>query len=346
MPADDPLRTEVQRYCASIARDRLLVQAAGGNVSWKSGDTLWIKASGTWLADAEQQEIFVPVDRPPVDAALARGDYAFNPRALEGYTLRPSIETLLHALMPQQFVVHLHPVDAVVHLARRNCRADLQAALGDTFAWELVDYHKPGADLAQAIHARMREKPGIQVVLLKNHGVILGAETIEEIDGHLQTLCRRLGSRPRPLDGTAHGAPGLSAAALDGTAYQVFSHAALQYLATDPELYERLDDSWAICPDHVVFLGAYAIRIDEPAALRDALKAADPAPPFVFVKGAGVLENRAVTPAQKAQLAFYLDVMARQPVGQRLEPLSHEQIASLLNWDAEKYRFTLNQSAP
>ncbi len=346
MAADDPLRTEVQRYCASIARDRLLVQAAGGNVSWKSGDTLWIKASGTWLADAEKKEIFVPVDRQPIDAALARGDYAVNPRAREGYSLRPSIETLLHALMPQQFVVHLHPVDALVHLARRNCSADLQAALGDNFAWELVGYHKPGSDLAQAIHARLREKRGIQVVLLKNHGVILGAETIEEIDGHLQTLCRHLGGRPRPLDGTAHGASGLTPAALDGTAYQLCSNAAVQSLATDPELYQRLGDSWAICPDHIVFLGARAIRIDDLSRLPDALNSAETAPPFIFVKKVGVLENRAVSPAQMAQLIFYLDVMVRQPVGLPLEALSREDIASLLNWDAEKYRQSLNQRAP
>lgn len=346
MTTNDPLRTAVQRYCTALARDRLLVQAAGGNVSWKSGNTLWIKASGTWLADAQQKEIFVPVDRQPIDGALLRGDYTVSPRVMEGYALRPSIETLLHALMPQKFVVHLHPVEAVVHLVRSNSRADLEAALSDAFAWELVDYHKPGADLAQAIHATLREKPGIQVVMLKNHGVILGAETVEEIDSHLQTLCRRLGTQPRPLDGAAHAAPGLATVALDGLAYQVCPDAALQCLATDPELYERLGDSWAICPDHVVFLGALAICVDDPAALRSALTAANPAPPFVFVKGAGVLESRAITPAQKAQLTFYMDVMARQPVGQHLAPLSRNQIASLLDWDAEKYRLTLSRSTP
>ena len=40
--------------------------------------------------------------RQPIDAALAHGDYAvISPRAREGYTLHPSIETLLHALVPR-----------------------------------------------------------------------------------------------------------------------------------------------------------------------------------------------------------------------------------------------------
>ncbi|NBZ97128.1 MAG: class II aldolase, partial [Proteobacteria bacterium] len=57
MVADNQVRNQVQRYCTSIARDRMHVQAAGGNVSWKSDNTLWIKASGTWLADAERRDI-------------------------------------------------------------------------------------------------------------------------------------------------------------------------------------------------------------------------------------------------------------------------------------------------
>jgi rhamnose utilization protein RhaD (predicted bifunctional aldolase and dehydrogenase) len=343
MAVEDTTRAAVQRYCASIARDRLLVQAAGGNISWKSGSTLWIKASGTWLADAETKDIFVPVDRQPLDAALARGDYAVSPRALEGNALRPSIETLLHALMPHSFVVHLHPVDAVAHLVRCNCEVELQAALGDAFAWELVDYHKPGADLARAVHAKLLEKPGVQVVFLKNHGVIVGAETLVEIDRLLKALNERLVIQPRPLYGAVTSIHELTASVLDGTVYQVSTDEQIHCLASDLELYQRLGDSWVICPDHVVFLGAVAVRVDELTDLGDTVLSVDPAPPFVFVKDMGVLENRAATLAQRAQLTFYLDVMIRQPASQPLETLSHDQIASLLNWDAEKYRLALNQ---
>jgi len=339
------LRDSVLNFCAKIAVDPLLVQGAGGNVSWKDGATLWVKASGTWLADAQNEEIFVPVDRQAIDEALARGDFSVNPMALEDYQLRPSIETLLHVLMPYKFVVHLHHVDAVVYLARNNCQVDLQTKLGDAISWDLVNYHMPGADLAQAIHSTLSAQPGTQALLLRNHGVILGAQTIEEIERDLQTLCRYLCNEPRPFDGDEHGASKRATAALDGTAYRFCLDASLHFLATDPELYEHLAVSWAICPDHVVFLGAQAIRIDDLTALQRTLAAAaDPAPPFVFVKGMGVLENRAVTRAQKAQLTFYLDVMRRQPLGQRLESLNYEQIANLLNWDAEKYRLNLKRS--
>jgi len=52
------LARSVKEFCGRIGKDRLLVQGAGGNVSWKDGNTLWIKASGKWLAHAETEEIF------------------------------------------------------------------------------------------------------------------------------------------------------------------------------------------------------------------------------------------------------------------------------------------------
>jgi len=59
---------------ARVGKNILLVQGAGGNSSVKDGDVLWVKASGTWLADAEDQDIFVPVSLSAARTALALGD--------------------------------------------------------------------------------------------------------------------------------------------------------------------------------------------------------------------------------------------------------------------------------
>ena len=44
------------------ARNILLVQGAGGNSSVKQDDVLWVKASGAWLSEAKEKEMFVPVE--------------------------------------------------------------------------------------------------------------------------------------------------------------------------------------------------------------------------------------------------------------------------------------------
>ena len=113
-------RNQVESFCTSIGSDPLLVQGAGGNVSWKDGDHLWVKASGTWLAEAETSNIFVPVNLTHLQHALAENNYSVNPILLSNTFLRPSIETLLHALMPHKIVLHLHPVEILAYLVQDN----------------------------------------------------------------------------------------------------------------------------------------------------------------------------------------------------------------------------------
>ncbi len=342
MEPNNSLQLKVEQFCADIAKDRGWVQAAGGNVSWKTDAELWIKASGTWLAEAQNKPIFVPVDRAPLENALALGDYAFSPIALYGHTLRPSIETMLHALMPHTIVVHLHLVNAVAHLVRSDCDAEIAAALGEDFAWALVDYHKPGADLARAIHARVVSNPDIQVVLLKNHGVIVGARTIEEIKSLLSELSERLEVMPRKTDAKVASAFENFQKLIDDSGYEICKDQYLSQLALDPDLYQRLKDSWSICPDHVVFLGAKATCLDDLADLPQILKNLQTGTPFIFLKGHGIVQIRNVSSAVLAQLFFYLDVILRQTIGQPMVCLKLEETSSLLNWDAEKYRKKIN----
>ena len=104
-PADlDDLR----RASVRLGADPLLIQGPGGNTSVKQGEAMWIKASGTLLADATDRSIFVEVDLPRLNEAIERGD----PKADQAEEfarvpggLRPSIETSLHAVFPHRIVL-------------------------------------------------------------------------------------------------------------------------------------------------------------------------------------------------------------------------------------------------
>ena len=67
-PPDLP--ADFTAFCAlsaRLGRDPLQVQGPGGNTSIKDRETLWIKASGTELADAETKQIFSPsTGGPPI----------------------------------------------------------------------------------------------------------------------------------------------------------------------------------------------------------------------------------------------------------------------------------------
>ena len=45
------------KYSKEIGMDPSMVQAAGGNTSLKQGNTMWVKASGKWLLDAQSNAV-------------------------------------------------------------------------------------------------------------------------------------------------------------------------------------------------------------------------------------------------------------------------------------------------
>ena len=186
------IEKQVKAFCAQIGADPLLVQGAGGNVSWKDGDALWVKASGTWLAEAELKDIFVPVNLSLLQTALSKNDFSVKPEVSSNSDLRPSIETLLHALMPHRVVVHIHAVEILAHLVQVNAKVEIKNLVGDAVKWIYVDYFKPGADLARAVSEQLTNRSDADVVFLGNHGVVIGGEDVEDVASMLRTLISKL----------------------------------------------------------------------------------------------------------------------------------------------------------
>jgi rhamnose utilization protein RhaD (predicted bifunctional aldolase and dehydrogenase) len=132
--------------------------------------------------------------------------------------------------------------------------------------------------------------------------------------------------------------PGLSIELAGQTAYSPVQDVHIQQLAIDLALFERLETDWVLYPDHVVFLGAKANVYDNVDSMKGILGESTNLPELVFVKGMGVFVQPGFSVAKKAQLRCYYDVLTRQEATTTLGSLKLEQIAELLNWDAEKYR--------
>ena len=330
----DPLRASINAYCAEIGADPLLVQGAGGNVSWKSKDTLWVKASGTWLADATENDIFIPVDLITLREAINQGNFSVVPTVKGESTLKPSIETLLHALMPYPIVVHLHAVEVLAHLVRLHCEDGLNLLSREVLPWAIVDYFKPGGQLAAAVNDALRRGSFIKVVFLKNHGVVIGGYSIHEIDGTMKRLISDLTNKK------AHD-PVFTSQTSPLDEYKPVNDETLHLLAQDPELFERLQSSWALYPDHIVFLGPRAHCYNSWADFSNARSSTGDLPELVFIRGTGVFTTANFSKAKVAQLRCYYDVLRRQTKDTHLTTLSSHQTSELLNWDAEKHRISL-----
>ncbi|MFN3613716.1 MAG: class II aldolase/adducin family protein, partial [Rubrimonas sp.] len=154
----DPEFDALRRASARLGADPAQVQAAGGNTSLKRDGAMWIKASGTWLADALSREIFVPVDLTGLWAAMSAGDpdaegaVAHVPAADNPGGLRPSIETTVHAALDAPVVIHTHCVATIALAIRQDGEALTERLLADLGAvW--IPYVKPGLRLSQEIAA-------------------------------------------------------------------------------------------------------------------------------------------------------------------------------------------------
>jgi len=82
---------------------------------------MWVKAFGKWLSDTETENIFVSVNyaaiRKAIDAAEADPVTQYIDK---NQTLMPSIEAILHALIPHIVVLHVHSVNAIVWTVRKD----------------------------------------------------------------------------------------------------------------------------------------------------------------------------------------------------------------------------------
>lgn len=332
-----PLFDELRAVSARVGADIALVQGGGGNSSCKHRGVLWVKASGRWLARALTQPMFVPLDLAALHRGIADDDDGAAARArlaapdTEG--LRPSIETSLHALLPHPVVLHAHPVGALAWLACRTDDAEFARRLHG-LPWRRVPYARPGLALTQAVRQALADTPA-DVLLLDNHGIVVGADT----PGAAEALLREVSAR---LDDGEPGDPHRLAAdralllsLATGTDYRPAPDPACHALALDAR-----QRDWAAggapYPDHVVFLGG-GLPVHGPTD-RPGIAAAQA--PALLIAGAGVLVHRGLDAGALAMLRCLADVawrVAARPDAQAVY-LPEAEVQALQQWDAEKFR--------
>ncbi|MEO9826300.1 MAG: class II aldolase/adducin family protein [Paracoccaceae bacterium] len=333
---------DLRNLSAEFGQNSLHIQGAGGNASVKDGDVMWIKASGTMLGDALEQDVFVPVDLPRmVTAVLSDQPNADSPAEFlvpGASDLRPSIETSLHAVFKQRVVLHTHCIHTIAHAIQNNARDLLKKRLS-AFNWAFVPYAKPGANLARSVLNVLT--PETDVIVLGNHGLIVAGETVDAVQSLQLTVHEALALEPLHLDGIDESALSTH---IDG-AYELPDDRMLHQLALSDARVAHVSQG-SLYPDHVIFCGIAVTRLAPGKTTSDAEDAARqagaPAPVCLLVPGAGLLLRTDANSGAKTMLRCLSDVIMRLPETAKLNYLTTAENFELLDWDAEKYRQVLN----
>lgn len=163
-----------------LGRSDELVLHGGGNTSVKSmvnGEAiLYVKGSG-WDLVSIEAEGFAPVKMSTLlemakleqlsDSEMVAGQKA---AMIDSTAPNPSVEAILHALIPFKFVDHTH-ADAVVTISNSKNGAEHIAKLFPNFL--IVPYVMPGFVLAQKIYEMTREFDweACEGIILHHHGI-------------------------------------------------------------------------------------------------------------------------------------------------------------------------------
>lgn len=189
-----------------LGQDSTLVLHGGGNTSVKvternalgeEEEILYVKGSG-WDLETIQAEGFVPVRMVHL-LKLAQLDALSDPQMVNELATHvtragapaPSVETILHAVLPHKFVDHTH-ADAILAITNTDGgEARIREIYGDDVV--IVPYVKPGFDLAKVCARKLETEatPSTIGMVLMNHGLFSFGATAEESYGCMIALVER-----------------------------------------------------------------------------------------------------------------------------------------------------------
>ncbi len=160
-----------------LGQSEELVLHGGGNTSYKSDDTLYVKGSGWNLVDIEEAG-FSPVALDVLKEMATRDSLGDTQMVKEQRAAlrdmnapNPSIEAILHAIIPFTYVDHTH-TDAIVTISNTpDGKELLKQIYGDKVL--LIDYVMPGFVLSKHIYEQTRgiDWNALEGIILLNHGL-------------------------------------------------------------------------------------------------------------------------------------------------------------------------------
>src|SRR3954454_9824946 len=175
-----------------LGSNRAVSNFGGGNTSAKgvtvdhagrSVNAMWVKGSGSDLATMGPEH-FTPLRLDELLPLMERPEMsdedmvAYIARCqLDPAAPRASIETLLHAFVPAPHVHHTHPDGINVLAGTRDGERLVQECFGDAAAW--VPYIRPGFTLSKQVGEAVRENPGLKLIVLAKHGLVVWGDSAE-----------------------------------------------------------------------------------------------------------------------------------------------------------------------
>ncbi len=345
-----------------------LVQAGGGNTSVKLDERIMlVKSSGYQLADVNETVGYSKVDYrmivdffensvvptmegKTIEAAVLENTFTeemgkelLAKAQIEGG--RASIETFLHAVTGK-YTLHTHPLLVGILVTRKNAKEEIEKLFPDAL---FVPYLKPGAPLAEAYYKLYKHYSSLgkqtDIIFLQNHGLVVSADSGDEAIEKTQAVTKKIEEYLGLNMSMYNYATDIwkVTSSVDGLKDKICYLSENKYLQEDyvGKLMENGKWNHAFCPDGVVFANEKYLKLDESFCKQTFEKyvVENGEPTLLFYKGHVYILADTVRKAQEIEnAASFLSRVQKENSGIDMRFFSNEEIGSIMNWDAEKYR--------
>ncbi len=347
------------------------VLAGGGNTSYKDEQFLYIKGSGTSLATIENDG-FVKMSRESLDKIWEK-TYSMEQDKREAEVLadmmdakckgeeakRPSVETLLHNLFHQSYILHVHPT-MVNGLTCSNGGKDAMEKMFPDAIW--VEETEPGYTLAVKCRERISEyekrtNTRAYLLFLQNHGVFFAADDAAQMDILVSEVMDKFENSITTL-------PNLQKVDFDDDKIERIASKIKECYKQDTYVkftlnkeIERLCSSYdsfeilvrPMSPDHIVYCKAVPMFLESIDNLveqyNEFVKENKFEPKIIFIKNIGMF---AIGKSEKDSLVVsdvWMDAVKISVYAQSFGGVRHmapDMVDFIANWEVESYRSKVN----
>ena len=317
----------ISKYCGERFD---LVQAGGGNISIKSDNLMFIKASGYNLTNVDEKNSYVVINNKIVLEDIQTSKISDN---ITKYNYigkkRASIETYMHSIL-KKYTIHLHPIQINRILISENAREIIKQICPDGL---IIDYFTPGIKVCNEINKRYDNH---DIIFLLNHGIIITCDDINDLYILLEDLIKRFETYQNihfERYKTTNKISNIinTKCNLSNVTYLCEDKSINEYLLNRKELFKMK----ITFPDALIYCGVKILfNLDN---IDDYIKKFNDSPKiiiqneFIYINSHNIHKCKEIEDVFKSNLII-LDSEFDKNF------LSFEEICFLNNWDAEKYR--------
>lgn len=361
----------IERISHKYGTDPRYVLAGGGNSSFKDENFLYVKGSGESLATITADG-FVKMSRESL-TKIWESTYSTEAVTRETEVLsammaarcageenkRPSVETLLHNLFVQPYVLHVHPS----MINGLTCSVDGKAAMERMFPDAIwIEETEPGYILAAKCRDRINEYEAqtgkkASLLFLQNHGVFFAAISETDMDALVSSVVNKFEEEIKILPDFTVLEPNYELVNQISPALRLLfdanGEASVRYtLNKEIEKLSVSRDSFdaivrPLTPDHIVYCKSVPMFIEDYSVegMRTQFAEFEAKngflPKVVFVKGVGMFAIGKNSKDAAIVTDVWLDavkilVYSRSFGG--VCPMAPEMVDFISNWEVERYR--------